>query len=100
VAADADRRREEAERECRELVRELTLLQTRGSELCQAIVSPPMGRGQLLEGMWIATVRHTEMVEQLTALWTVVSSTVQSVLGCSPTEGFWVDILDDLLVEF
>jgi hypothetical protein len=45
VVADADRQWEEAQRECRELVQELTLLQTRGSELCQAIVGPLKVRG-------------------------------------------------------
>jgi chromosome segregation ATPase len=33
-APNIDRQQEEAERKCRELVQELTLLQTRGSELC------------------------------------------------------------------
>jgi hypothetical protein len=68
VAADADRRWEEARRECRERVQELTLLQTRGFELCQAIVGPPKLRGQLSEGMWIVVTRHTEMAKQLTGL--------------------------------
>jgi hypothetical protein len=39
VAANAEKRQEESERECREWVEELTLLQTWGSELCQSIVS-------------------------------------------------------------
>jgi hypothetical protein len=45
-----------------DLVQELTLLQTRGSELCLAKVGPSTVRGHLLEGMQIAAGRHTEMV--------------------------------------
>jgi hypothetical protein len=65
VVADVDRRWEEDERECLERVQELTLLQTRGSELCQAIVGPPKVRGHLSEGMWITIIHHIKMVEQL-----------------------------------
>jgi hypothetical protein len=86
VVAGVDWWQEEVERECQERVRELTLLQTWGSELCQAIVGPLKMRGQLSEGMWIAVVSHTEMDEQLTMLWAMVSSVVQSVLRCSPIE--------------
>jgi hypothetical protein len=32
--------------------------------------------------MWIATIYHTKMDGHLAALWVVVSSTVQFVLGC------------------
>jgi hypothetical protein len=42
--------REEVDRKCMDLVKELTLPQIRGSELCMAIVSPMM-RGPLPEGM-------------------------------------------------
>jgi hypothetical protein len=63
VVTDADRRWEETKMESRELVQELTLLQTRGSELHQAIVGPLMVRGQLSEGMRVTAVHHTEMAE-------------------------------------
>jgi hypothetical protein len=45
-----------------DLVQELTLLQTRGSELCLAKVGPSTVWGHLLEGMQIAAGRHTKMV--------------------------------------
>jgi hypothetical protein len=38
--------------------------------------------------MRIAAACHTEMVEQLTALQAVMSSTAQSMLGHSPTKPF------------
>jgi hypothetical protein len=41
VVANAERRWEVSERECRVQFEELTLLQTRGSELCLTIVDPP-----------------------------------------------------------
>jgi hypothetical protein len=64
--ADVDQRGEDVERQCQDLVQELTILQTRGSELCKAIVGPLTVRGHLLEGMQIAAICHTEMVGQLT----------------------------------
>jgi hypothetical protein len=50
--------------------------------------------------MWIAVVRHTEMAEELTVHWAAVSSTTQFVLRHSPTEAFWVDVMDELVTEF
>jgi hypothetical protein len=88
VVADVDRREEEAERDCWEWVQELTLLQTQGSNLCQAIVGPLKLRGHLSNWMRIAAACHTEMVEQLTALQAVMSSAAQSMLGHSPTKPF------------
>jgi hypothetical protein len=49
------------ERERREQFEELTLLQTRGSDLCHAIIDPPQARHHLSEGMRHAALRHTEM---------------------------------------
>jgi hypothetical protein len=70
---NADRRWKEAQRQCQELVEELTLLQASASVLCQAMVGPPKVRSHLLEGIWVATTRHTAMAKQLTMLWVAVS---------------------------
>jgi hypothetical protein len=43
---------------------------------------------------------HTEMARELAALQVVVSSTVESVLGCSPGKTFWVNVVGELVVEF
>jgi hypothetical protein len=51
IGAYVERWREESERECWERVEELSLLQTRGFELCQEIVGPSRVRSHLLEGM-------------------------------------------------
>jgi chromosome segregation ATPase len=51
AVADTERWQEESNRKCQEWVEELTLLQARGSELCQAIVGPPRVRSHLSEGM-------------------------------------------------
>jgi hypothetical protein len=68
VAADIERRWEESEREFQEQIQELTLLQTWGSELCQAIFDPPRVRSHLSGGMWIVALHHTELAEQLPTL--------------------------------
>jgi hypothetical protein len=67
-----------------------------GSELCQAIVDPPKVRSHLLEGMQMTALRHTEIA----VLRAAVSSTMQSVLGRSPTEACQVDVVDELLAAF
>jgi hypothetical protein len=54
--------REVCERERREQFKELSLLQTRGSELYHANVGPPRAGHHLSEGMWLAALYHTEMV--------------------------------------
>jgi hypothetical protein len=74
---DIDRRRENAGRQCQNLVQELTLLQTRGSDLCHAIVNPPTVMGHLSEGMRIAVIRHTEVAGQLATLRAALSSVAQ-----------------------
>jgi hypothetical protein len=86
--ANVERRMEESKRECREQVEELTLLQTQGFKLCLAIVGPLRVRSHLSEGMRIATLYHTKMVEELAALRAVISSVAVFVLGCSPTKPF------------
>jgi hypothetical protein len=75
-------------------------LQTRGSELCQAIVGPPMVWGHLLKGIRIAASCYVEMVGQLVKLYEAVSSTMQSMLGHSPAEAFRVDVVEEMLDEF
>jgi hypothetical protein len=81
---------EVSERECQEQYEELTLLQTWASELCHAVVSPPQARHHLSEGMWFATLHHTEMARELAMLWAVVSSAMESMLGHSPSDTFRV----------
>jgi hypothetical protein len=67
------RAREVSKREHREQFKELILLQTRGSELCHAIIGTPWVRHHLSEGMQLAALRHTEMVGGLATLWAAVS---------------------------
>jgi hypothetical protein len=81
---------EVSERECQEQYEELTLLQTWASELCHAVVNPPQARHHLSEGMWFATLHHTEMARELAMLWAVVSSAMESMLGHSPSDTFRV----------
>jgi hypothetical protein len=57
-------------------------------------------RGLLSERMWIVVIRYTKMVEQFVMLQAAVSSAIEFVLGCSPTEAFWLDIVDGLVTEF
>jgi hypothetical protein len=75
------RAREVSEREHREQFQELTLLQTRGSELCHTIVGPPLVRHHLSEGVRLAALCHIEMAGVLVALWAPVSSAMESALG-------------------
>jgi hypothetical protein len=87
------------ERESFAQFEELTLLQTRGSELCHGIISPPQARHHLPEGMCLVALRHTEMAREIAALWVAVSSATESVLGHSPGDTFRVDVMDKLAAE-
>jgi hypothetical protein len=89
-----------SEREHRQQFVYLTLLQTRGSELCHAIIGPPRVRNHLSEGMRIAALHHTKMVKELTVLEKVVSAAVEFMLGRSPYETFQVEVVDELVPEF
>jgi hypothetical protein len=40
------------------------------------------------------------MVGHLTMLWKAMSSTVRSMLGCSPNDAFWMEVVDELVAEF
>jgi hypothetical protein len=68
--------------------------------LCLAIVGPLMVHSHLSEGTQIFIVRHINMVGQLVVLRAAVSSVMQSMLGCSPSENFWVDVIDEMLTEW
>jgi hypothetical protein len=56
-------------------------------------------RNHLLEGMQITALHHTEMVGELATLWTALPSPVEIVLGRSPDDTFWVEVVDELVVE-
>jgi hypothetical protein len=100
TAADVERRWEVFEKERREHFEELTLLQTRVSELCLAIVGPPWVRNHLSEGTRIAALHHTEKAGELAALRAEMFSTVELVLGRSLDETFQVEIVGKLVAEF
>jgi hypothetical protein len=59
--------------------------------LCHAIVGPLRARQHLSEGMRLAAFRQTKMARELAMLQAVVSSAMESVLGCSPSDTFCVD---------
>jgi hypothetical protein len=77
--AEERRAWEASEKEHQEHFMELTLLHTRGSELCHAIISPPRARHRS-NGMRLATLRHTKMDGELAAYQVALSSTMDSVL--------------------
>jgi hypothetical protein len=77
----------------------LNLLQTRGSELCHAIVGPPRVRSHQSKGMRIAALHNTEMAEELVLLRAVVSSTMEFALGRLPNDTFQVEALDELIAK-
>jgi hypothetical protein len=56
------------------------------AKLCLAIVGPSQVRSDQSARMWATTLCHTEIVRELAALWAVVSSTTELVLGRSPNE--------------
>jgi hypothetical protein len=82
--ADVEHWWEVSERDCQEHCEELTLLYTRGSVLCRAIVGPPWLRNHLSNGMWRSAPRHIEMDGELT----MESSAAEAALECSPNETF------------
>jgi hypothetical protein len=45
-------------------------------------------------------INHTELVGWLATLWSMVSSTAQSVLERSPFDAFRADIVDEMVTEF
>jgi hypothetical protein len=100
AAADAECRWEVSEMECRVQFKELTLLQTRGSELCLAIIGPPRVRNHLSEGVRNIALHHTEMTGELAMLRAAVSSTAKSALRCSPDEIFHMEVAGELVAKF
>jgi hypothetical protein len=89
-----------SEREHREQFEELTLLQTRGSELCHAIIGPPRARHHLSEGMRLAAIHHTKMAKELAVLRAAMSSTAELVLGRSCSDTFSVEVVGEQAIEF
>jgi hypothetical protein len=57
-------------------------------------------RIHLSKGMQVAALYHTEMARELVVLQVAVSSAVELVLGRMPDETFWVEVVDELVVEF
>jgi hypothetical protein len=98
AAGSVEHQWEVSKRECEEHFEEVTLLHTRGSELCPAIVGPPRVRNHLSEAIQIAALHHTMMAEMLAVLRAVVSSTLELVLRHSPDETFWVEVMGELVV--
>jgi hypothetical protein len=68
--------------------------------LCLAIVGPSQVRSHLSARLWAAALRHTKMAGELTALWAVVSSTAELVLGRSPNETSQVEVMNKLVAKF
>jgi hypothetical protein len=97
VAADAERRWEVFDKEHREQFEEPTLLQTRGSKLCHAIVGPPRVRNHLSRWMRLAGLHHTVILESLPSLgrWCLLPWSRHS-----PNETFHVEVVGKLVVEF
>jgi hypothetical protein len=57
-------------------------------------------RNHLSEEMRIASLRHTEMVRELSTLQSTVTSIVEFVLGRSPDETIQVEVVDELVAKF
>jgi hypothetical protein len=88
------------EREHQEQFKELTLLQTWGSELCHAMIGPPTVRHHLSEGMQLVALCRTTMAGELATLRAVVSTTTKSVLGRSPSDTFCLEVVSELATKF
>jgi hypothetical protein len=50
--------------------------------------------------MQIVALHHTEMSGEVVVLWEAVSSTMESVLGHSPSDTFRVEVVGELAAEF
>jgi hypothetical protein len=92
--------REMSEREHRAHIKEFTLLQTRGSKLCHAIIGPPRAKHHLSMLMRLAALHQSKMAGELTAFWMAVSSTTESMLGHSPSDTTNVDVVGELVAKF
>jgi hypothetical protein len=89
-----------SEREHREKFGELTLLSTRGSKLCHTIIGPLRTRHHLSEGMRLVTLYHTKRAREHSMLRVVVSSTVESEVGCSPSDTFHMEVVGKWAAAF
>jgi hypothetical protein len=83
-----------------EQFQELSLLWAWGAELYLAIVGPSQVRSHLSMRMRAASLHHTKMAGELTALRAAVSSAVELVLGRSPSETSWVEFINKLVAKF
>jgi hypothetical protein len=99
VSADGAQWLVVSEMERQEHFEELSLLRARGAELCLAIIDPSRVRNHLLEMMQATAICHIEMAEELAALQTAVTSATELMLGRSPDENFWVEIVDELIAQ-
>jgi hypothetical protein len=50
--------------------------------------------------MQIAALHHTEMAREIVMLRTAVCSAMEFVLGRSPDETFWVEVVDEPIAMF
>jgi hypothetical protein len=57
-------------------------------------------RHHLFEGMRLVALRHTEMARELATPRAAESSTVASVLRCSPSNNFHVGLVGELAAKF
>jgi hypothetical protein len=71
-----------------------------GAELCFAIIGPSQVRISLSMRMQATTLCHTEMAGELTALRAAIYSTVELVLGCSPSETSRAEVVNELVAKF
>jgi hypothetical protein len=71
---------------CHEQHEELSLLRIQGAELCFVILGLSPVRTPRITEMRATTLRHGEVVGDLIALQMAVSSTVERVLECTPSE--------------
>jgi hypothetical protein len=79
---------------------ELSLLWSWGIELCLSIIGPSQVMSHHPTRMRAATLHHAGMVGELTALQTAVSSTMELVLCHAPGVTSWVEVMNELTVEF
>jgi hypothetical protein len=91
---------EVSEREHQARFEECTLLQTRGSKLCHAIIGPPRSRHHLSDGMKLAALRHTKMARELTVFRVAVSATAKLVLEPSPSGTSRTEVVGELAAKF
>jgi hypothetical protein len=50
--------------------------------------------------MRLLALHHTEMARELAMFWVAVSSAVESVLGCSPSDTSHTEVVGELAAKF